>query len=76
MAKELDIDAVWREACVDYMKTMTNAEFDELIAQRERASRPAPRAEDLPTAPPPPMSAAASISAKREQARRLGRTAL
>lgn len=73
---ELDIDALWRDACVDYLKLMSQKDFDELIAQRDRASRPAPRAEELPTAPPPPMSAAASISAKREQARRLGRTAL
>lgn len=76
MAKELDLDALWKEACTDYMKLMTPAEFDELVAQRERASRPAPRAEELPPAPPPPMSAAASISAKRDLARRMGRTAI
>ena len=55
---------------------MTAADFDELVRQRDAASRPAPKAEELPTAPPPPMSPVDSIAQKRNRARREGRTAL
>ena len=74
------------------MQTMSNADFDELIRQRNAAIKPAPRAEDIPRAPKaetlprapraedlprkPSMSATDSIAAKREQARKMGRTPL
>lgn len=75
-------DDIWKEAVCDAVKSMSSAEFDELIRQREAASRPAPRAESLPPAPRAeslpltPTDARASITAKRDTARRNGRTAL
>ena len=81
-------DELWRAAIVDTMKTMSDADFADLIRQRDAASQPAPTADQIPPAPradqiPPapraeslPMSAQASIEAKREQARALGRTTL
>ena len=98
MATEPTFDELWKEAVCDTVKAMSSAEFDELTRQRDAASRPAPRAEelptsaptadkipkapraeDLPTAPPPLAPGATardSIAAKREQARRMGRTAI
>ena len=81
-------EALWRAAVVDHLKTMSDADFGELIRQRDAASQPAPTADQIPPAPradqiPPapkaeslPTSARASIEAKRAQARALGRTML
>ena len=76
MKSEPTFDELWKEAVCDTVKSMTAADFDELVRQRDAASRPAPKAEELPTAPPPPMSPVDSIAQKRNRARREGRTAL
>lgn len=64
-------DELWKEAIVDHMKTMNDSDFNELVRQREAASKPAPTA-----ATTPPVRAQDSIAAKRQLARELGRTTL